>query len=209
MPKIDTEVHGQYPVLTNPLNLITSDGNESLPPTDCILVTVPRTFRVSPFKGKGSTPLRLSSNHNMLKAVAGIVQIVYGSFQLYEASKRQLPKFGYASYSLTVVPYMLMSLINLLATLCEPQYPSMFLVLYGGSELPPADHGVLPGALASIVSAIAPEADNLAAQCDALKAHIAGAVGEANGELPSNDRRIPHAPVEVISAPPLSSKSMN
>lgn len=187
LPEGARVIHGQYPVLKTPLNLGANDGNEILPPVQCLLVPVPRTFRVSPLRGAGSTPLRLSSNYNILKAVAGIIQIVYGSLELYKAFQLRLTKFGYASYSLTIIPYMLMSLINLLATLCEPQYPTMFLVLYGGSDMPPVDHSVLPGTKASgaVASEIAPVADSRLARRDALNAHIGGAVGEAYGELQS------------------------
>lgn len=57
-----------------------------------------------------------------------IAQILYGTFQLYQSSGPQIHKAGYAAYQLTVIPYILMSLINLLASLCEPEFPAIFLV---------------------------------------------------------------------------------
>lgn len=136
----------------------------------------------------GSTPLKLSCNYSILQAVAAILQIVYSSLELYEASARQIPKYGYASYSLTVIPYIVMSLANLLATICEPQYPSMFLVVYRGVEkVPgaPADssgEGLLQEPKSS--SATPGEGDLMSAE--SLKEpqdQIIGAVGEAYGDL--------------------------
>lgn len=103
-----------------------------------------------------------------------------------------------------------MSLINLLATLSEPHYPSMYLVHYGGFGTPPLAHKVLPAAEASdsIGSQIAPEADYLPAQCDALKAYIGGAVGEAYGELPSR-RKMGTFLTRLVSTPPSSSALIN
>lgn len=98
------------------------------------LVQVPLEFTVTPAVKSGSSDIRLSCNYSILKPVASIIQIIYGSFELYEARNQQLARFGYAAYSLSLIPYILMSLINLLANLCEPQYPSMFLVNYGGPE---------------------------------------------------------------------------
>lgn len=131
-----TEVHGQFP--DGPTRSPTetpADGNESNPPkSKWRLVVVPKTFTVHTLAEAGSTPLALSCNYSILQAVAAILQIIYGSLELYDASKQQIPKYGYAAYSLTVIPYVVMSLTNLLATLCEPQYPSLFLVLYRGQK---------------------------------------------------------------------------
>lgn len=60
---------------------------------------------------------------------------MYGTSELYQSSLRQLPRFGYAAYSLTVIPYMIMSLVNLVATACEPQYSTMFLLRYTDAPL--------------------------------------------------------------------------
>lgn len=83
-----------------------------------------------------SCEVELSCNYSILKATAAILQTLYASFGLYQVSGEQIKKFGYASYSLTVIPYILMSLINLLAALCQPNYPRMFLVKYGGPDWP-------------------------------------------------------------------------
>lgn len=122
----------------------------------------------------------LSCNYSILQAVAAILQIVYGSLELYEASKRQIPKFGYAAYSLTVIPYVIMSLTNLLATLCEPQYPALFLVLYRGEQRPSEEESADNGT---------PKVEDSSRSPGVLEEpqpNIVGAVGEAYGDL--NDR---------------------
>lgn len=86
-------------------------------------------FRVR--HGEVTAP-NLASNYSFVKIFAAILQILNGSFELYKARGDQVERFGYASYSLTVIPYVLMSLLNLLASLTVPQYPSMFLVYYRG-----------------------------------------------------------------------------
>jgi len=59
---------------------------------------------------------------------------LYGAFELYDSVGHQLDTYGYAAYALTVVPYILMSLVNQLAALCQPLYPSKFIVTYEGEQ---------------------------------------------------------------------------
>jgi hypothetical protein len=78
----------------------------------------------------------LASNFNFVKTIAAIIQIIYGSFELYQISRPQLSRYGYTSYQLTVIPYVLMSLANLIAGLTGPRYPSRYLVHYHGLHAP-------------------------------------------------------------------------
>lgn len=182
-----TKVHGQYPLAVASLSHIPGDGNESQPPVKCRLMVVPKTFTIAPFRDSGSTPVHLTYNYNIFKAFAAVTQGIYGSFELYQASERQLPKFGYAAYSLTVIPYVLMSFLNLLAAICEPQYPSMYLVLYrgvGDQSQAPADSSATGLTLEPLSS----DGMEIVATYDAgdNEAYVSGAVGEAYGDL-SND----------------------
>jgi len=138
------------------------------------LARVPADFTVEPFiKPISDTePINivLACNYSPIKGFAAILQIIYGSQELFKARGRQLEKYGYASYSLTVVPYILMSLVNFLAAALQPQYPSMFIVLHQADNA--ADH-----------------ADNTAGQTgntaheENIENKIAGAVGKAYGDL--------------------------
>lgn len=181
-----TEVHGQFPGAPTKTP---ADGNESNPPkSKWKLVVVPKTFTVRQLADSGSTPLMLSCNYSILQAVAAILQIIYGSLELYDASKRQIPKFGYAAYSLTVIPYVVMSLTNLLATLCEPQYPSLFLVLYRGEKGPSKD-SVDGATIQEKKPTDAIEVEDGHSSAVALmgieepQPNIIGAIGEAYGDL--------------------------
>lgn len=91
------------------------------------LVSVPHYYTVAPVI-TGGGDCDIGSNYSVVKIVAAIAQIVYGSVQLYQTSGKQIEKFGYAAYQLTIIPYIIMSLINLLAALCEPEFPAMLLV---------------------------------------------------------------------------------
>jgi len=76
--------------------------------------------------------LDLASNYNLIKILAAIFQTAYGAFELYATRGHQLDIYGYAANALTVVPYILMSVVNLLVALAQPQYPAKFIVTYKG-----------------------------------------------------------------------------
>lgn len=136
----------------------------------CRLIKVPTDFEVFPLlnvnlpKSKTLTPSifnyhgetcrekqnqqselpKLAYNYNIITYLAAIGQIIYGSYQLYiyNVSGDQISNFGVGSYSFAVIPYLIMSLINLLVALFEPTYPAMFLVFYGGPKRPTAVEGL-------------------------------------------------------------------
>lgn len=138
-----------------------------------------------------ASQMELSCNYSVLKAAAAIMQTLYASFGLYQVSGDQIKKFGYASYSLTVIPYILMSLINLLATICQPSYPRMYLVKYGG--LTPSSAPEVDGS-----EKVEPDKVQIARnQTPAVAAHrigqgldryVSGEVGIAYGAFPEVTR---------------------
>jgi hypothetical protein len=147
-----TVVHGQHRAYKPPLTS----------PTKCDgihyrLVTVPPLARVRPLvpsktpDGQRSiSKPRLACNYSMTKVIAAIVQIIYASYELYQARGLQVERYGYAAFSLTVTPYLLMSFLNLIATACEPQYPAVYIVRFrefersdDGNQVDPADERAL------------------------------------------------------------------
>jgi hypothetical protein len=70
----------------------------------------------------------IASVYSFSKGIMAIFQTVYASMTLYQTRGSQISHYGYAAYGLTVVPYLLMSVINLLGTLLTPDYPTMYLV---------------------------------------------------------------------------------
>lgn len=136
-------VQGQHPVSTKSsfwpgLDLVTSRPSATPDPVvsppvveETVLVVVPKSFEVGlclPSGTSGTSELFLAYNYNIIKIVAAIVQIGYASFQIYQSTGPQIERYGYAAYQLTILPYTIMSLINLLAALCEPEFPAVFLV---------------------------------------------------------------------------------
>lgn len=75
-----------------------------------------------------SSSTYISCSVNTPAAIIAIVQIVYATLTLYHTRGNEAKRFGYAAYGLTVLPYVLMSLFNLLGNLLTPTYASMYMV---------------------------------------------------------------------------------
>ena len=71
---------------------------------------------------------QLSSVNNFAKGLIAVFQTLYASFTLYHARGDQIQHYGYAAFGLTVVPYIVMSIINLASTILTPDYSVMYLV---------------------------------------------------------------------------------
>ena len=72
--------------------------------------------------------IELSSNYNLPKCLIAIFQTLYASATLYETRGDQIQRYGYAAFGLTVAPYLVMSIINLLGIMLTPDYPCVYLV---------------------------------------------------------------------------------
>lgn len=68
------------------------------------------------------------SNYGLLKTMFAIIQTLFATVSLYEATGDQIHQLGYAAFGLTVAPYLLMSLVNALSGVFCPEYPSLFLI---------------------------------------------------------------------------------
>jgi hypothetical protein len=94
-------------------------------PRGYALQTLPSNVRVIPHHdGK----IQLCKSHNILKWLVALSQLLYATFTLYRTRGDQIQKYGYAAFGLTVIPYAIMSLINLVANIVTPDYPSIYLV---------------------------------------------------------------------------------
>jgi hypothetical protein len=94
---------------------------------------VPRDAIVSPLGGYDSAETPevqypaanvVSASYSFPKAFIAIVQLLYAAFTLFRSSGGQITEYGYAAFGLTVTPYALMSLINLIGGLVTPSYPA-------------------------------------------------------------------------------------
>lgn len=71
---------------------------------------------------------KLSSAYSFASALVSIIQIVYALTGLYRSRGNQVSKYGYAAFSFTVLPYVIMSCVNLLGNLVTPRYSTLYLV---------------------------------------------------------------------------------
>jgi hypothetical protein len=71
----------------------------------------------------------VSSSYNFGKAAVALFQAIFAILTLVRSTDGdQVEFYGYASFSLTVAPYGIMSLVNLVANLACPTYPSLYMV---------------------------------------------------------------------------------
>jgi hypothetical protein len=72
--------------------------------------------------------VNISASSNAIKIIVAIVQAIYGFLTLYRTRGHQVERYGYAAFGLTVVPYAVMSIVNLVGCLMTHSYPTTYLV---------------------------------------------------------------------------------
>ncbi|KAK0630495.1 hypothetical protein B0T17DRAFT_222286 [Bombardia bombarda] len=73
-------------------------------------------------------PAVVSCNYNVVKIIVSLVQAVYAVMTLYQTRGDQISRYGYAAFGLTVTPYAIMSIVNLLGNLARPDYATVHVV---------------------------------------------------------------------------------
>lgn len=71
---------------------------------------------------------RISSSYDSIKILVALGQAILAIRTLYQTRGNQIERYGYASFGLTVAPYAIMSVINLLGSLSRPDYDAIYLV---------------------------------------------------------------------------------
>jgi len=71
---------------------------------------------------------KISSSQSHLKSCIAICQLLFSCFTLYHTRGNQIQLYGYAAFGFTVVPYAVMSVVNLVSNLLVPHYPTLYLV---------------------------------------------------------------------------------
>ncbi|KAI4271293.1 MAG: hypothetical protein LQ337_006118 [Flavoplaca oasis] len=88
-----------------------------------------RSLSISRLLGVNHTPdIKLASTHDVPRILFSIIQTVMGGYSLYKARGTQIERYGYAAYGLTVLPYMMVSVINLIGSLLSSEYETVYLV---------------------------------------------------------------------------------
>ena len=70
----------------------------------------------------------ISWSYSFTKGLLAIIQALYACATLYETRGDQIERYGYAAFGLTVAPYLVMSIINLIGTVLTPDYSTVFMV---------------------------------------------------------------------------------
>lgn len=92
----------------------------------------------------------VASSDNGIKAAVGLLQTIYAIYTLYRVRGRQLELWGYAAFGLTVIPYLIMSICNLLAQILSPDYAALYMVRTPEMDEAERRGGVFEGTVARL-----------------------------------------------------------
>jgi len=95
------------------------------------MIMVPQCTPVRELPNDNATD-RIASAYDSIKGLLALGQAILAVRTLYQTRGNQSDKYGYAAFGLTVAPYAVMSVINLLGSLSRPDYDAVYLV---GSEI--------------------------------------------------------------------------
>jgi hypothetical protein len=73
-------------------------------------------------------PTAISSSYNIIGGLIALTQAIYTSVTLYHTSGDQIDQYGYAAFALTVAPFVLMSIINLIGNIFSPTYNAIYMI---------------------------------------------------------------------------------
>lgn len=88
--------------------------------------------RIPPSSGnsttQSSTQARLACVHDFPRILFSLTQTISGAYALYKARGSQIERYGFAAFGLTVIPYIVISIINFIGSLLSSEYATIFLV---------------------------------------------------------------------------------
>lgn len=88
-----------------------------------------RTLSVSRLLGMDHTPdIKLASTHDVPRILFSLLQTISGGYALFKARGSQIERFGFAAFGLTVLPYMMVSIVNLIGSLLTSEYEAIYMV---------------------------------------------------------------------------------
>lgn len=119
-------------------------------PSDAQFTSSPTfPYPSTPESSKQAT-VEVSATYNMVKALIALAQSAYALSTLYRSRGDQISRFGYAAFGLTVAPFAVMSIMNLIGNLCRPEYPSLYMVESSVMDEARKHGGVFEGAVARV-----------------------------------------------------------
>jgi len=111
-----------------------------------------------------ANPPVIGASYSIPKALFAIAQLTYATVTLYQTRSNQIDTFGYCAFGLTVIPYALMSLVNLIGNIMTPEYHALYLV---GSDV--MDEAIRRGArFDGVVGRLVPETDVASATAEVV-----------------------------------------
>lgn len=78
--------------------------------------------------GKTAQSFSISYNYSLIKIIVSLGHAIYAIFTLYRARGDQVTQFGYAAFGLTVAPYAVVSVLNLLGSMFCPEFHALYMV---------------------------------------------------------------------------------
>jgi hypothetical protein len=122
-------IHGEVPSLPDDyaFTILPSDAKVFVKdlPEDQVSISHRSDYSNSP---RPEMNVKVCHSHNVVKCIASIIQLGYSCVTLYRARSDQVELYGYAAFGLTVVPYAVMSIVNLIANIVTPDYPFIYMV---------------------------------------------------------------------------------
>ncbi|KAJ5116323.1 hypothetical protein N7456_000671 [Penicillium angulare] len=70
----------------------------------------------------------IQPSYSASAAIIAVFQALYAVSTLYQSRGYQVHQYGYAAFGFTVLPYLAMSIVNLIGNLVTPTYPCMYIV---------------------------------------------------------------------------------
>ena len=69
-----------------------------------------------------------ASSYNAMQVVVAIIQMFSAILTLYRTRGDQLRRYGLAAFGLTVIQYLIVTVVNAIGRLMTPEYPTLYLV---------------------------------------------------------------------------------
>ena len=97
-----------------------------------------------------SKEIMLCRSTEAASAVVAIAQVIFSSITIYRARGEQIEKYGYAAYGLSVYPYALMSVANLIKLAVCGRYPYAYVLRTATLVEAERNGGVFEGAVGNL-----------------------------------------------------------
>ncbi|KAL8744471.1 MAG: hypothetical protein Q9190_003285 [Brigantiaea leucoxantha] len=102
--------------------------------------------------------IKLASTYDIPRILFSLIQTGSAGYALYRARGAQIDRFGCAAFGLTVLPYMVVSVVNLIGSLLTSEYETMYLVHSAMMDEMNNKGGICDGVVGSIED---PDSDDI------------------------------------------------